>query len=338
MRRWWSAFAVVVALGNLGAASPVPLSAEFLDLPEKELEPLGVSGSTSSQVEVGDSYRLKVTGLEGDIKSAAPPEGASSLNELGWEVEVKRAESGGTEPKGAQPHWEIAATPLKSGRLTLPVLEIKDAGDKSVARTRPFTLDVVSAIEAGDPQPQSPIEVRPPVPIAFPWWFVVLLGILVIAAVVGAVWAWRKWGRGRGERTPAVVEPPRPEDILAMEALAGVEQAGWVKAGQFKKHYFRVSEILKRYLGLRFEFEAAESTTHELIRALDERKLCDAATLDRIESLFTRMDRVKFTDEVPEVAQGLRILEEARAIVQATKRLPIVTAPPPQTEVPRAVR
>jgi hypothetical protein len=327
-------FAAFGAMGGRAVASepsPVPSAeAEFLNLQAFDLERVDAAGP----LQVGDSVVLRIRGLMAfepvkELQLHEAP-GAESLTDQGWAI---NAEDGAPAQPG---EYRVRATPLKAGKVTLPSLAIARVKGESeagpaLARTNPLTLEVASAIKADDPKPDQPADMRPPVSLRFPWWALALAGLLLVA-LGAAVWvSYRRW-RGKKPRPELVkpAEPPKPEDEVALAALAELERNGPLRRGEFKAHYFRVSEILKTYIGARYRFDAAESTTREMINQLEEMRVLDDARLDRLESLFEKMDLVKFTDHVPLPDEGQMITESAREFVHNTRRPPEIISPSPR--------
>ncbi|MCM2323344.1 MAG: hypothetical protein NDJ90_08795 [Oligoflexia bacterium] len=301
----------VIGLLLLAGAAAAEEPADFLSLPAVDLER---EGDPAAPIRVGDQVRFRV---EGDFK-AADPGGAEPLTEQGWSL-VEQPVPGAASPA---PGSAVTVVPIKPGALTLPSLPLKDASGKAVARTNPLPLQVVSAISKDDPKPQEPVPLKPPVSLKFPWLAVTLL-VLVALAVAGLLLhALVRWSRRKHVVTsPVPASPPKPEDEVALAALAALEAAGFAARGQFKKHYFGISETLKVYLGLRYGFDAPECTSSELIAVLEDRKILSDRRLDQTETLFELLDRVKFTDHVPAADEPQRLLEEARRLVLETRRI-----------------
>jgi len=264
-------------------------------------------GGPTSQVQVGDSIELK-------ISSADIPwvEVDFQAKDEGWFVQAA----------GTPPH--IHATPLKPGRLTLPSLVLKDRSGKEVGRTHPFSFDIESVIRKEDPHPDQPEEIEPPLALRFPFWVVVVevvLGLVLFSLLgIGVYYVLNKW-KAKKAQLPAMVQS---EDEVAFLSLAELESQNLLAQKNFKKYYFRLSEILKVYVGSRFQLGAPESTSIEILQLLKEkRELQFGLTLCVIEQLgvlFEKLDLVKFTDFQPELEEPVQILEESRKWIRATRR------------------
>ncbi len=273
---------------------------------------------------VGDPIRFKLVLPEGAPapKSISVPAGMD-LSEQGWQLGPLRADKQGG--------LFFTGRAAKPGALTLPSLALvgeKDGGQGPVARTNPRTVRVVSAIAADDPEPEKPANVRPPARLPYPWWVGALLGgLAVILFAALAYWAW-KFLKGRQVKAVPLPElPPKPEDEEAIAALDALLAQSLPAQGKHKPHYFRASEILKRYLGRRYDFDAPEKTSGEIVLHLEDHKLVSEKLIDQVESLFERMDRVKFADHVPGADEGAKLVKEIRELVIVTKRMPIVASP-----------
>jgi len=137
---------------------------------------------------------------------------------------------------------------------------------------------------------------------------------------IGVYYVLNKW-KAKKAQLPAMVQS---EDEVAFLSLAELESQNLLAQKNFKKYYFRLSEILKVYVGSRFQLGAPESTSIEILQLLKEkRELQFGLTLCVIEQLgvlFEKLDLVKFTDFQPELEEPVQILEESRKWIRATRR------------------
>ncbi|MGZ3707323.1 MAG: hypothetical protein ACXWPM_00475, partial [Bdellovibrionota bacterium] len=226
--------------------SPAPLDQSFLLLPAYDLEAVArkPAPKVTEPTRVGDSLDFRVGGLKlpGATVALPPgqPAGKTEFEDLGWDVETKIEENG---------ELHLIASPTKAGALTLPSLEIRDGADKAVARTNPISLEVASAIRPEDPSKDTPADLRPPVGLAFPLAYVIaLIALGLVALGAAGYFGWRWWERRKARLALMPKAPPKSEDVLALEALEQVLKASYVRKGEYKKHYFSISEILKTYL------------------------------------------------------------------------------------------
>jgi hypothetical protein len=281
---------------------------EILKLPAFDVS-LHKDLSGEGSIDVGDRLQLGVAGIQFAQIDQAPGEG--SLEDQGWLV---------SQPQG---NSFLTVTPLKPGKLTLPSLILKDSKGKAIGRTNPFSLEVHTAILQQDPSPKEAEQILPPVGLNFPIWIVIAGVAAILILIVGlGVWIYRS-KRANRNRKVKLPEITRTEDELALIQLAEVEKQGFLKKGNYKAFYFRISEVLKTYVGARYRFDAPESTTREMIIFLEDKKTMSDSLIDRLESMFDRLDRVKFTDHVPLEKDSKELLNEAIEFVKVTRRPPV---------------
>ncbi len=276
--------------------SSAPADATFLALPTVNVQPM----EAAKTYFVGDRVVLRTEPAEvGDQMQLVPND---QLFDQGWTI-------------GAG----LVVVPIKTGQLTLPSIGLKNTQGQLVARTNPMTLQVQSAINKDDPKPQEPAAVQPPVRVGFPLLWTIIISVLALALItVLGVWLFRRIQAVRRSRMPPKPERPLHESIL--DELSALATRGLLQKGEYKKYYFGISEILKKYFGRRFDFDALESTSAELMHSLRERAgLLSAAQLDSISELFERLDIVKFTDHQPSESDAVSCLEQARKIVEETR-------------------
>ena len=321
--KWRIAFltGVMLLLCVNSFAEPATLSGEeYLNLPAYDLQWDEVT--PKSEVKIGDSIPLTIpnANLPKEIQ-VVPAPGMGELKDAGWGILPKE--------KG------FLAIPLKPGAMNLPGLMIKDAQGKPIARTRSFSVNVLSSIEANDPKPKEPAPAEGPVSLGFPIWVVVLLGLLVLALLAGVGFAiYYYWKKRPKPIIPEVAKPLLPEDEEAFRALSQLEVEELIQKGQYKAYYFRISEIFKTYIGRRYRFDAPECTSREMIQTLENKNLLDDALLDEVEKNFELLDRVKFTDFIPHQVECVELLKWTRSFVTRTRK-PKGDASPAQMSPPK---
>lgn len=292
--------------------APEPAETVDADLPQWSATLKNAQGETSG-FKVGDQLSLRIEELaqQDGVLSIEPESGSPSLDEQGWMLFPSEKEKG---------VW--AAVPVQSGERKLSHLQIfsqlADGTKKKIGLLKEQSFKIQSLLKEGASPPP---EVLPPVSLPFPWAAVLgaVGGLLLLTAVL--VWVWKKYFKKKPVSSSVVPPAARlPEDEVALGLLAELEKSAVWKNGEFKKHYFSVSELLKEYLGERYGFDALECTSHELEVALEK---CGLSTqkLREIHQLYENLDRVKFTDFQPPLPEPLEILEKARELVLTTRRI-----------------
>lgn len=152
----------------------------------------------------------------------------------------------------------------------------------------------------------------------------VLAGVLLASAIAAAVVLWR-----RRER-PVVLPPPIPPHERALAELDELarDRERLIAEGAYQDYYLRLTEIAKRYLGGRFEFEALDRTTEE-IQDLFSRGRVKIAPLDpkQVLAFLQDCDLVKFARLAPPE-------DEARAALQVVREMVEVSMPRPEQAPP----
>ncbi len=208
---------------------------------------------------------------------------------------------------------------LKTGAISLGWLD-KDAKPSRLYADS-VSLQVISGL--GDKPAEAQLRpIQDIVPVRPPWlryvpWGLGLLGLLLAAA--GLYW-WLK-RRRRQREIAASKELPH---VWAMREIERLEAQKLFEKGKVKEFYFRLSEILRRYLEAIRGFPAAEYTVEEISRYVQEEP--DRQLL----VLLRQADLVKFADDAPTAARKDDELQAAKAYVRAT-------APPPEAPPAGAV-
>ena len=290
-----------------------------LPLPQFETERV-MGAQVETQVpKVGDQILFQVKGAHSPELHAVA-DGKETIEDQGWAIiEAK--------PLGNSTDLSLTVIPLKAGQMVFPSLALQDPLGKVVGRTTPVPIEISSSISSSDPKPDQPEDVQPPAGLQFPFWIVILAGIL--GAILVILLGYSLY-RGIKEYAKRRKKPERilSEDEIALSELFKLNELGFLEKGEFKRHYFKISEILKNYVGDRYQFDAPESTTGEMIETLQGRTtakvMVNEFVVSSLSLLFEKLDRVKFTDHVPDTEESLQILGKAREFIVSTRRTPII--------------
>ncbi|MDO8519570.1 MAG: hypothetical protein Q7T11_05345 [Deltaproteobacteria bacterium] len=146
-----------------------------------------------------------------------------------------------------------------------------------------------------------------------PFWERHLEAILLSIAALGLLllffFLFKSWRR----RKPVKTLPPDKE---ALRDLAELDGKKWIEAGEFRKYYFALSAILKRYLEGRFGFPATDMTTEELRDTLGVGAIHELPLHRKMLPFFERADLVKFADLIPTKEGALQDRQAVTIFIQ----------------------
>ena len=259
------------------------------------------------------TYEMEVLVPEGyDI--ALPPPGA----QLG-EFFIRDYQFPSPEKKAGkvEQRFIFKITAYTTGELVIPpvpVMIMKQ--DKVVAQLLAQEIRIQIA-PVTSPEELEIKDIKPPCSLPFnylPWLIGAGAGVGILILVGAGLFL-----ANRYQRAPApALEPLPPPDQLALSELAELEASGLLKKDELDVYYTKLSQILRRYLGLRYQIYALEYTTSEILDALKTRGLTHQA-YSLIRDFLTETDLVKFARYYPEPDAQREIINQAKKIIELTR-------------------
>lgn len=308
--------ALAVSLFSLASALAAPASPEDSTAGEiAEATPRSVNAAAfPDKLRLGEEFTLTVTIRdEKDVRYELP----SDLS-LGKEFDVVRTSASRTEKDGeVETRFEIHALLFDLGERSLADLTLRAAAPGGERR---LVVPLPKVTGAGDLQADSKAEmhdIMPPVPLRVPRY----TALYAVAGVVGAgllALLLARWLRNRQRRVRAApAPPPLPPHVRALKALEDLQREDLPSQSRQKEFFFRLSEILRDYLGERFGVAALDMTTEELLAAL-ARVPTPGLDFPRFEAFCRNGDLVRFARAGATAIACKASVEEAFAFVRAT--------------------
>jgi len=210
---------------------------------------------------------------------------------------------------------------FEPGRAELPELPvvISYPDHTDTIRVEPGVIEVESILEPADSLADIR-DIRPPVKLA--WTisellpYIIIIGGLLILVVLGCL----LWSRARRRKglVPVWTPPPPPPHQLALRRLEELRVKRLWQNGYLKEYHSELTEIVKEYIGGRFDMNAPEMTTEELF--MRRRRWSDGDDLFRpVRRILTCADLVKFARFKSDPSENDRNLDAAFAYVEATR-------------------
>ncbi len=218
-------------------------------------------------------------------------------------------------------HFEAGEQEL----MDIPVLFLKESSTDS-AMLSAGSVMVHSVLQAEDSTAQIR-DIHPPVKMG---WLIsdimpfVWIGLGIIVAVGIALYVYNRWFGGAKVIEELVAVKPPPYDT-AMRDLEELRLKKLWQQGLLIQYYSELTEIIKHYIGGRFEFDAPEMTTDELMYE-KEKWAASEENLNYIRQIITCADLVKFASYTPERTAHEANLKAGFEYVTSTKPQPATIA------------
>lgn len=243
----------------------------------------------AEDLSVGDRFQLNIR-ADVSLKGVALPDSLENFHIL----KVERI------AKSGQLAWlQLTLAPLLPGSQSFPKLQVQlDSPDGNSYATERFRLTIIPVRAASD---TVLVDIKPVARYRWqlPAWAYPLLGLLALP-LLAAFFLLRKEPVVKMEETKAEPAPepavPLPAWKLALNQLEELEALKLLDKGEYIRHHFQLSQILRQFLERKYRFAAMEMTTSEILYMTGGIHIEKSAEVMR----FLRFcDKVKFAQYLP---------------------------------------
>lgn len=140
-------------------------------------------------------------------------------------------------------------------------------------------------------------DIKPPVYFPTNYLLFIIIGIIVVLAAIVFLGLFLK--KTREKRCKKPLPPEKTAHQIARESLAALSSENLPEAGRIKEYYFRLSDIIRRYIEDRFMIKAPEMTTEEFLFSLGDATWFSAGHKDLLKEFLNLCDIVKFAKYGP---------------------------------------
>jgi hypothetical protein len=146
------------------------------------------------------------------------------------------------------------------------------------------------------------------------WWWMVAILVLII----GVIYLIKFLKNRKPVEVIEEIIPQIPVHIIALEKLEKIKAEKLWQEGKVKLYHSHISEILREYIENRYQVNALEETTTEILHGLRLHNI-SPELMNKLTQTLTLADLVKFAKEKPLANENEMSIAAAIEFVTATK-------------------
>ena len=273
----------------------------------------------STMLMIGDQTALHLSVTQEANEHVEMPVFGETLQD-GIEIIDRSAIDTTTLPDGRlQLSQELTLTSFKDSLF--PVAPIAVVSGTDTFFTDPMALNVIQPFEVDSSLAITDIKDIEKAPIY--WWGIIrwiLLALAIIGLFVGAYYG-VQWYRKHFLKEEEVIEPEllRPADEVALEKLDEIKAQKIWKDGKVKEYQTELTDVVREYIGRRFDVQSTEKTSDETLRAM--KPLIDKELFAKLSKMLQLADLVKFAKWHTTPDENEQALSTAYEFVNETKEV-----------------
>ena len=271
----------------------------------------------STMLMLGDQTAMHLVVTHDATEQVVLPTWGESLQD-GIEIVEKGKIDTTTLPDGrVQLKQDLMLTSFKDSLFAIEPLVAISGNDSFWAD--PMALNVIQPFEIDSTNAITDIKDIEKAPI---WWWGILRWVLLVVGLLLLVdlgfWLWKKYDKYRQkEEEPIDPELLRPADEVALEKLDEIKAQKIWKDGKVKEYQTELTDVVREYIGRRFEVHSTEKTSDETLREM--KPLIDKDLYGRLSKMLQLADLVKFAKWHTTPDENEQALTTAYDFVNETK-------------------
>ena len=178
------------------------------------------------------------------------------------------------------------------------------------------TLHVVSSLEENASGEIADIKPMQKLPGRVPPWLWITLGTALTAFLVGLISS--KLWKNRETLVPSA--PPIPPYVIAFRALEALKNKGLLEKDECSPFYTELSVILRTYLEGRFNLNAPDETTEEIVEEMSKSPELDGSQRNILQEFMRQADMVKFAKGHPDRSTMEAAFGTTKQFVEQTRQ------------------
>ncbi len=198
-------------------------------------------------------------------------------------------------------------TSFDTGLHYVPPVQMLYLPDNQTISTQPFALNVLNPfinMEVDEASGVNKItDIKPALDAPFSllelleYWPYFLAALVLVGAIIGAIYLYKySQKKDKGLIKPKNLEPA---DVVAMRELLRIKDEKLWQQNRTKEYYSELTDVLRKYISERYNINALESTTDEIIGDIFQYLEGDINNKNRLQEILELADFVKFAKAQP---------------------------------------
>lgn len=216
----------------------------------------------------------------------------------------------------SQTHYRLTSFRLGEYPVSTNTITCSVNGQEFAESFPPVVLKVETSLAEDASSEIADIKPTHRLPGRVPTWLWVALLTALLAFLVGL--ATSKLWKHRGKIIP--VPPPVPPHIIALQALEALMKKGLLEKDECNPFYTELSMILRTYLEGRFQLNAPDETTEEIVEEMSASPELDGAQRNILQEFMRQADMVKFAKGHPDRTTMEAAFDTTKKFINETKQ------------------
>lgn len=277
------------------------------------------SSIDSTAIRIGEQATIRLEAIQNENQTVLFPVLSDTIISGLEVVTLSKKDTTILDNKDLQVVQNVVVTAFDSALFYIPPFAfVVDGKDSVLSNTLslkilPYQVDTLNADIA---------DIRPIYSAPINWREIaeyVFFALLIVAIIVGIYFGYRYYKKRKENKKEEEIIVVDPYEYAMREFSRIRDEKLWQKA-RIKEYYTDLTFVLRRYISIRFEIDATEMTSDQIIDAVDlflDNEL--KKEKQELETLLRLSDLVKFAKWIPETTENEKMLNTALLFVEATK-------------------
>lgn len=268
----------------------------------------------TNKIQIGEQTTFEFLITTQKNSSLQWPQIQDTLTEKIEVVQIHKPDTNKINDEYREIRKDYTVTSFDSGYHAIPPFTFSIEEDS--IKTEALMLQV-QTMEVDTTKEIKPIKGIHKEPVTFqdviPW----LLGALAVLGLALLIYFYLKKKKQKTSDQPVPAKPALPPAEEALNRLQELEDKKLWQNDQTKKYYIELTAIIRHYIERRFEIDAEELTSKEILDQIKQSIAADA--YENLKSLLELADLVKFARVIPLPDENAQSAKSAKQFVEITR-------------------